>query len=71
MVFGLTSLSMRTDTDKGSNTVDACRAWAAGSCSAVVNVLRTVGTAPAIDAHAHIATDQVAASSPILASVRL
>lgn len=66
-----TGLSMRAETDKRRHTVDTCGALAACSGSTVVNVFRAVRSAPAIDAHAHIAANKVAARSSILASVWL
>lgn len=62
---------MGTDTDKRSNTVDAGGAWAACGCHTVIDVLRAVQTTPAVDAHADVAPDLVAASATVLASIWL
>lgn len=66
-----TCLSMRADTDERGNAVDACGAMAASSCSTVIDVFRAVGATPAVNAHADVATDQVAACASVLASVWL
>lgn len=44
---------------------------AACGCRAVIDVLRAVGAAPAVDAHADVATDQVATCTAILACIWL
>ena len=69
--FWLTCLSIRADTDERGNAVDAPGARAAWGCSTVINVFRAVGAAPPINAHADVATDQVAACASILAGVWL
>lgn len=66
-----TCLSVGAETEKRCNTVDASGAGLARRCSAVINVLRAVRPTPAINAHADIAADQVAAGPSILASVWL
>lgn len=66
-----TCLSGRAHTEKWCNTVDACGALVARCCGAVINVLRAVRPTPAIDTHANIAANQIAAGPSILASVRL
>lgn len=66
-----TCLSVGAKTDKRRNTVDARGAWAACSCSTIIDVFRAVGSTPAVNAHTDIAANQVAAGPSILASVWL
>lgn len=66
-----TRLSVGAVTDEGGHAVNACGAFAAHRCSTVVDVFRAVGSTPAINAHADIAADQVAAGTSVLASVWL
>lgn len=66
-----TCLSRRAHTEKWCNTVDTCGALVARCSGAVINVLRAVRPTPAIDTHANIAANQIAAGPSILASVRL
>lgn len=66
-----TCLSMGAEADKRCNTVDARGAWAACSCSTVIDVFRTVGSTPTINTHTNVAPNQVAACASILASIRL
>lgn len=66
-----TCFSVGAETDKRCNAVDACGAGAARCCGTVVNVFRAVGSTPAINAHADIAAEQVAAGTSVLASVWL
>lgn len=62
---------MRAEADKRGNTVNACGAGAAGSCRTVIDVYRTVGSTPAIDAHTDVAAEKVVAGPSILARVWL
>lgn len=66
-----TCLSVRAETDKGRDAVNARGAGTARRCSAVVDVFRAVWSTPAINANTDIAADEVAASTSILASVWL
>lgn len=64
-------LSMRADTDKRCNSINACGAGAACCCCAVINVYRAVRAAPSINAHTDVTSNQVAAGASILTSVWL
>lgn len=62
---------MRADADKRGNTVDAGGAGAACSRSTIVDVFWAVEAAPAVNAHADVAADEVAAGAAVLACVWL
>lgn len=64
-------LSVGAEADERRHAVDACGACAARSCRTVVDVYRAVGSTPAVNAHADVAAEQVAAGTAILASVWL
>lgn len=66
-----TCLSHGAETEKRRNSVDARGARAARCCGAVIDVHRAVVAAPAINAHAGVAADRVAAGPAVLASVWL
>lgn len=66
-----TCLSVGTETDERSNTVDARGALAARSRSTVIDVFRAVGSTPAVNTHTDVAAKQVAAGASILAGVWL
>lgn len=62
---------MGAEADERGHAIDARGALGAGGSGAVVDVFRTVGPAPAVDAHAYVATGQVVAGTAVLASVGL
>lgn len=64
-------LSVGAETDKRRNPVDTRGASTARCRGAVVDVLRAVGSAPAIHTHTLIAADQIAAGPSVLAGVWL
>lgn len=66
-----TCLSIGAETDKRCNTVDTCGARTACCCGTVIDVLRAVRPAPAINTHTDIAPNQIAAGPSILAGVWL
>lgn len=68
---GLTCLSLWTQAGKGGHTVDAGGPRSAGSEGAVVDVLAAVISAPAVHAHAGVASIAVGAGASILARIGL
>lgn len=66
-----TCFSVGTQTDKRRNAVDTRGAWTARCCSAVIDVLRAVRAAPAVNTHTAVAANQIAAGPSILAGVWL
>lgn len=67
----LTCFPKGTKTDKRGDPVDASGAWAACGGGTVINVFRAVWSTPAINAHADVAANQVAARTSVLTSVWL
>lgn len=57
--------------EEGGDAVEAGGAERTGSGGAVVDVLRAVGTAPAVHAHAGVAAGHVAARTAVLTGVGL
>lgn len=68
---GLTCLSLWTQAGKGGHAVDAGGPRSAGSEGAVVDVLAAVVSAPAVHAHAAVASIAVGAGASVLAGVGL
>lgn len=66
-----TCFSNGAETEERRDPVDARGAGAARRCCAVVDVHRAVVAGPAINAHAGVAADRVAAGPAVLASVWL
>lgn len=66
-----TCLSMRADADKGCDPINARGARAASCCRTVIDVLRAVWSAPSVNAHTDVTTNQIAAGASILTGVWL
>lgn len=62
---------MRADTDKRRDSINARGAGAACCCCTVIDVFRAVRSAPSVDTHTDVTTNQVAAGASILTSVWL